>query len=419
MTQGQDELLRNRVAGYFLPRPPDRLAVAVSGGSDSLALLVLLADWAKNGGPEVSAVTIDHGLRANSAAEAEAVAAHCAGSGIKHDCVKWTDWDGTGNLPDQARRARYRLLAEWAEAAGIGHVALGHTADDQAETFLMRLSREAGVDGLSAMSATRRQGRVVFCRPALRITRQELRDVLTSRGLGWIDDPTNADEAYERVRARQVMAALAPLGISAENLSAVAHHMRDVRETLYWYVFLAARDVVEFQGGDILFDRRGFRVLQREVARRLVQASMKWINSAEYGPRGRALDLLMESIRGGTNMTLQGCHVLVCEDRIQITREYNAVAQLRAPVHEVWDARWHVTGPECSSDIEIAALGSDGLRQCPDWREIGLPEASQMSGPAIWRGDELLAAPLAGMPNGWKASLINDSEYYFAALLSH
>ena len=411
-------LLRDRVAGHFLPNPPARLGVAVSGGSDSLGLLYLLHDWARDAGCELRVVTVDHGLRPESAAEAEQVARHAQELGLRHDCLKWTGWDGHGNLQDQARRARYDLMAQWAETQGIQSVALGHTADDQAETFLMRLAREAGVDGLSAMTPRRRYGGIVFCRPALRATREELRDALRTRKIAWIDDPTNQDTAYERVRARQVLAALGPLGISANSLTAVAHHMSEVRKTLYWYVFLAARETVSFQNGDLLIARKEFRPLQREVARRLIQSALKWVSNAEYAPRGRAMDLLMESIRSGTSMTLLGCQVVIDAHNIRILREFKAVADRCSPVGVVWDGRWRLTGVVDGEGLEVGALGRNGLRQCPDWRQAGLPEASQWSGPAIWRGEDLIAAPLAGLGNGWVAELVHHEEDYFASLLS-
>ena len=418
MTPDRIALLRDRIAGHFLPRAPEDLGIAVSGGSDSMALMYVLHEWSRDGGPRLHAVTVDHGLRPESADEARKVAEHAQALGIPHACLKWQDWDGHGNLPDQARRARYNLMAQWAEAQGICTVALGHTADDQAETFLMRLAREAGVDGLSAMSTTRRHGRINFCRPALRTTREELRDVLRAKKVEWIEDPSNSDTAYERVRARNVLAAIAPLGITANSISAVAHHMSEVRTTLYWYVFLAAREMVSFQAGDILIARKEFRTLQNEVKRRLLQSVLGWIANAEYGPRGRAIDLLMESIRGGTGMTLQGCRVLIEPDQLRFVREYNAVAKLRVPVGQIWDRRWRLTGVVNGDGLEIGALGREGLRQCPDWRASGLPEASQHAAPAVWQGDQLVAAPSVSFGEGWQIDLLRDEEDFFASLLS-
>ena len=141
-----------------LDPPPPALGVAVSGGSESTALLIHLHDWAGPRGVALHAVTIDHGLRPEAAAEAAGVAALCARLAVPHDTLPWR-WDGRGNLPDAARRGRQALISDWAAARGIADVALGHTADDQAETLLMRLGRGSGVDGLAAMRPLRRRRR--------------------------------------------------------------------------------------------------------------------------------------------------------------------------------------------------------------------------------------------------------------------
>lgn len=410
--------LCSRIAGHFLPNPPGRLAVAVSGGSDSLGLLVVLNDWQLAGGPALHAVTVDHRLRPEAAQEAAKVAADCKRLGVPHDILTWTGWDGRGNLPDQARRARYGLMAGWARGQGIASIAIAHTADDQAETFLMRLARGAGVDGLSAMSERFESDGVTLCRPALSVFRHELRAVLEDRGISWVDDPSNEDLRYERVKARAALQEMAPLGITAASLVTVARQMSDVRKTLYLYALEAAQRLVRVHSGDLVFDRSGFDGLPRETARRLLQTSLKWISGAEYAPRGRALDDLLEAIAEGRDMTLQGCLVTLRKNDLRITREWKAVASERCKVTDVWDGRWRLEGPDIAG-AELRALGKDGLVHCPAHRETGLPAASLVAGPSVWRGDELLAAPLAGMENGWCAVLVRDEEAYFTSFLSH
>ncbi len=410
--------LCDRISGHFHPTPPQKLGVAVSGGSDSLALLHLLHDWSREGGAEIFAVSVDHGLRAEAAQEAAYVGEICKKLGVPHDVLRWQGWNGQGNLSDRARRARYSLIGEWAETHALPCVALGHTADDQAETFLMRLARQAGVDGLSAMSERRRIGRVEFCRPALKITRQALRDDLLRRGVKWVDDPTNDNPDYDRVRVRQMMPALEQLGLTATGLSNVAGHMAELRTMLYWYVFLAARDLVSMRSGDILIERKGFRTLPKDIARRLMQQALRWVNGAEYSPRGQAMDLLLESIRGGTGMTLQGCLITISKTHLRITREAQAVAKVVSTAGEPWDQRWCLDGA-WRDGYEIRALGFQGLQDCPDWHETGLPEATLKASPAMWEGDILIAAPLAGQANGWHAKLIRDEDDFFGAILSH
>ncbi|MGB7261684.1 MAG: tRNA lysidine(34) synthetase TilS, partial [Albidovulum sp.] len=150
-SDGDDAFLLHVAEHAFRSETPDVIAVAVSGGSDSMALLSLFARIQARRGGQLRAVTVDHRLRPEAADEAQAVAAFCQKINVQHDILVWDHGEITGNLQDQARRARYGLIGEWAQRSGIGHIVLGHTADDQAETFLMGLAREAGIDGLSGM----------------------------------------------------------------------------------------------------------------------------------------------------------------------------------------------------------------------------------------------------------------------------
>ncbi|MDT8327428.1 MAG: ATP-binding protein, partial [Roseovarius sp.] len=302
----------------------------------------------------------------------------------------------------------------------ITDIAIGHTADDQAETFLMRLARGAGVDGLSAMRARWQQGDVWFHRPLLGVTREALRAVLRARGLVWADDPSNEDAAYARVRARAALAALEPLGLGIEGLGDVARKMADMRATIYGYVFDAAKETLRFEAGDLVVTRAGFAALRPEVARRLLQSMLGWISGAEYVPRGRAMDGFLTAAYAGQGMTLQGCLLSATDDDLRLSREFNAVAGLRVPATGgVWDRRFLVQGGPDMAGAEIAALGEAGLRACPDWRMSGVPHASALALPGVWLGDELLAAPLAGWANGWTIQALRGEEEFYKALLSH
>lgn len=410
----EDPLLRT-VISALAPGRPTRLGVAVSGGGDSVALLHLLAAWRAAGGPELAAVTVDHGLRPEAAAEAEAVAAACAGLGVPHRVLRWQGWDGRGNLQDAARRARQRLIAEWAAGQGLGAVALGHTADDQAETLLLRLARGSGVDGLSGMMAERRAQGVLWLRPLLEVRRAELRDWLRARGIGWAEDPSNDDPRFDRVKARQALAALAPLGIDPAGLLDTAARMRMARQALALAAQAAARALARIDGGDVVL-AAGFGALPEETRLRIAAHALRWIGGGAYRPRLAALRAALSAVRDGKPATLAGCLLLPEAGGLRIAREPQAVASTVAAPGALWDGRWRLTGP-AAEGCEIRALGAAGLALCPDWRETGRPHATLAASPAVWRGADLVAAPLAGRPAGWRAEPACGEEDFFTSLI--
>ncbi|WP_245826589.1 tRNA lysidine(34) synthetase TilS [Rhodobacter aestuarii] len=379
------------------------VGVAVSGGSDSMATLWLLAQL-----HDVEAVTVNHGLRPEAEAEAEFVAQFCAAHGIPHTTLKWEGTQAQGNLMDAARRARLQLIGDWARRRGLGAVALGHTADDQAETFLMRLSREAGLEGLSGMRESFEAEGMLWLRPFLLQSRADLRRYLERQGIGWVEDPSNQNDRYDRVKARQALRVLRPLGISVAKLNAVVGHLAMAEQAVGFSLRRLAEEHVQEAAGDVLVDAWAFRNLfDAETSRRLVNAALMWISGADYPPRAaKVLDFLM-SWRTRRDCTLHGCRITVSDDTIRFTREAKAVTGLRVPVGQDWD-RWRLDGP-LEDGFEIAALGAEGLKQIKTWRDSGLPRPTLLASPAVWRGETLVSAPLAGRANGYSAHIVRGS----------
>lgn len=196
------------------------LVLAVSGGPDSTALLWLAAQWRARlkRGPRLVAVTVDHGLRAESAREAKDVKAFAASLDVEHRTLKWTGAKPAKGLPAAARDARYDLLAKAAKAAKATHIVTAHTSDDQAETLLMRLARGSGVAGLAAMARQSPRDGLVLARPLLEVAKARLIATLDKARVGFINDPTNHDLAFTRPRLRALMPVLAAEGIDARNL---------------------------------------------------------------------------------------------------------------------------------------------------------------------------------------------------------
>lgn len=383
-----------------------------------MALLYLLSEIAQAEGVALCAATVDHGLRPDSADEAAGVASVCASLGVSHDVLVWTGWNGAGNLQDQARRARYGLLTDWAVRRGVSAIALGHTADDQAETLLMRLGRAAGVTGLAGMAARRDQGGIEVLRPMLSITRVRLRAYLSKGGKSWVEDPSNHDERFDRIRARHALDGLGPLGITPESLSRVAENLARARDALDRYAQVSARDVAMVKDGDVVIDRDGFARLPDEIRRRIVVAIVRWIAGGDYPPRQTALDQALAALQAGTAGTLGGCLLIPDGDRTWFCRELNAVKREICRPGAVWDARWVLSGPD-QRGVEIRALGDDGIRQLPDWRVQGKPRGVLLASPSGWRGSELVCAPQAGFANGWLAAPHPQMPEFYASILSH
>lgn len=405
-------MLRHLSGSQFVSGRVKRLGVAVSGGSDSMALLDLMHWSSREYGFEIFAVTVDHGLRAEAREEAERVSTFCTNAGIPHDVLVWGGWDGRGNLQGRARKARYALIAEWAKTRNISCVALGHTEDDQAETVVMRLARKSGVDGLSAMERRVERDGVTWVRPLLAASREDLRGYLRTQKISWSEDPTNEDDTFERVRARKALATLKAAGVDAQALASVASNAQSARWALEHYAWREVMEnpAIEIIDGDIVFPENFLTPevqIPYEVGRRLMSAAFRWISGAEYPPRQSAFIEMDAAMIDTDKHTLGGCFVTrlhgerPIENKLRITREYNAVKDHVTPTDALWDGRWVLDGPH-SADLELRALG-EALKKVPDWRETGVPRVSLLASPSVWRGDELISAPVAGFENGWTA----------------
>ena len=388
------------IVADFFKHTAGPIGVAVSGGGDSVALLHLLAAARR----DLHVVSVDHGLRPEAAAEAAGVAQMAAGLGLAHHTLPWREWDGRGNLMDEARRARQRLIAGWALARGICTVALGHTADDQAETVVMRLARGSGVDGLAGMAPHHAALGVTWVRPLLSVRRQALRDDLVARGVDWVDDPTNDDPHYDRIRVRQALLPLARLGITVEGLTDTAARMTLARQVLDHAVQRLARDAVSVEAGEVCIRCEPLLAEPLETQLRLLSASIRWIARTDYRPRLAAVMATRAAVLAGKRRSLAGCLLGRAGAVIRITREPRAVERAVSATTGLWDNRWRVTGPHAPG-LEVRALGAGGLALCPNGRSIGVSRAALVVSPAIWQDTALISAPLAAPDGVWTADI--------------
>lgn len=270
--------------------PPGRLGLAVSGGPDSLALL-LLADAACPGG--IEAATVDHGLRPESAAEADFVAELGARLGVAHAILRPAE-PIAGSVQAAARQARYALLEHWRQARGLDWLLTAHHADDQAETLLMRLNRGAGVAGLSGVRAANRQ----VLRPLLGWRRAELAAIVEAAGIEAVADPSNADERFDRARIRKAIAGADWIDSPALARSAAA--LGEADQALEWAAERLFEQRTRADAEGLSLDPHG---IPPELRRRLVLRALRRIDP-RAAPRGEEMSRLLAALDGGGTATL-------------------------------------------------------------------------------------------------------------------
>ena len=295
----------------FEARPA--LAVAVSGGRDSMALAVLAQEWANARQGGVLALVVDHGLRSASAAEARATCERLVALGIEAEMLVWSGVKPATRIQQAAREARYRLLFEACRRHGILHLLMAHHADDQAETLAMRAARDSGPDGLAGMAALVEHRDARLLRPLLSVPRDRLTATLQAREVGWIDDPSNEDRRFERVRVRQDGAA------AVEPTGGRAAREREVAQ--------AVLRLLEVRADGVALDQLVVSDLSKEIAGRLLGRIVQAVGGGVYPPRRERLERAAARLsqdygpdpdRGKSgksrDFTLSGCQLMLRRD---------------------------------------------------------------------------------------------------------
>lgn len=293
-------------------------AVAVSGGGDSIALMHLLRGWAKANRQAAPVVlTVDHGLQPGSKSAARDVLRWAKALGLKAHRLVWDAEKPRSDIEAAAREARYRLIAEWCRKRGIATVYAGHTRDDQAETFLLRLARGSGLDGLAAMRAVSsypvagyQELRVV--RPLITFERQALRDYLTGLGQKWLEDPMNGEQRFGRVRVRKAMKALGEAGLTPARIAGAASHLERARDALDEVTAAVLQRACRADGEAVLVESKALIAAPREVGLRALARVLMGVSGQAYRPRFERLERLFDSIAAealGAGKTLHGCRI--------------------------------------------------------------------------------------------------------------
>jgi len=407
-----DEPIRDdELAALFAPLSRfGRIGLAVSGGADSTALMHLATRWLallEAAAPACVVLTVDHGLRAEAAAEARAVAEQANALGLPHETLHWVGEKPRANVQALARNARLELLTEAARRHDLSALVMAHHLDDQAETFLLRLARGSGVAGLAAMADERMLDGITLLRPLLGVSRARLRATLLDAGVGWSEDPSNTDAGYARVRMRGLMPALAGEGLTAERLAGTARHMRRAADALDALVdgFLADSALVH-PGGFVGLRPGALAAAREEIALRLLARAIRFAGGQRYTPRLDALEGLFDSLTDTAAQrvcrTLGGAVVERACGAVWIYREAGRdgfeECDLSGAEPVIWDRRFRVSlqEPVVNERLTLRALGLDGRCQLDAETGGEWPKRAVETVPSLWIGENVVAA--AGVP---------------------
>jgi tRNA(Ile)-lysidine synthase len=387
-----------------------RIAIAVSGGCDSLALLDCIDRWRRQqpNPPTVLVLTVDHGLRRSSAEDAKRVVAIAKARGLKAGVLRWTGDKPKGDIVAAARAARYRLLLGATRAAKASHLLLAHQRDDQAETLLLRLARGSGVFGLAAMRKEIATGEVTIFRPFLDVARARLQETIAVAGLEPVEDAMNSDPRYARARLRRIMPLLSADGIDAAGLAATAGRLASAAEAIDE---AATRVIERVVAPDELaaaaIDAGVFTAVPAEIRLRALVRILIAVGGEDYPPRFERLQALdAEMARHGASSrlkrTLGGAVIEGRRGRFVVYREIGRAGlpemKVKSGFLGIWDHRFLVEiGKGAPSGLALAALGEAGRRQ------IGARAGAVAAGvlaalPALWLKGSVFAVPPLGYP---------------------
>lgn len=303
------------------------LLFAVSGGPDSIALMLLASCWSLRKDRRIAIATVDHGLRAGSLDEANLVGEWSRALGFTHHVLAWRGAKPKTRIQERAREARYRLLTRCAQDIGASAIVTAHHADDQAETILFRLTRGSGVAGLAGMSSVSTLGDLHLHRPLLQLRKAQLEDICVQAGQAFVRDPSNENVDFARTRIRQLQATLAAQGLDFTALLRLGARASQANEALTWIsANIAASAEAERVASNVRFEANRLRSLPLEILQRILATEISRISTKaplRLERLERAAQRMSEALnsRKCVRMTLGGAILTLDERNLAIARE--------------------------------------------------------------------------------------------------
>ncbi len=376
------------------------LAIAVSGGCDSMCLLRLLSDWCKANHHPLVALTVDHGIRPEAKDEANQVQSWCQLLDVKHYTLTWKGTIPTSNIQAKARKIRYKLLEEFCKNHHILHLFLAHHKQDQAETVMLRLMRGASVSGMAAMRKQSTYNNILLLRPLLTISSEQICATIKLYQQDFIQDPSNQDPRYLRVETRQFLDQLQRKEEIVTHINRTAKHMQRVNAFLNQEVTYTKEKYVNFHPfGFAIIQKDFFSNTHEEIALRTLSQTLMSVSGASKTVRFEELERLYHSLRlqETSALTLGGCIIRQRKNKFLILRETAALAKATAVrPNMIFDGRFFCEWPSYRehSTYLIGPLKAKGWHSiCEHVKTDKLPNEVFYALPALQTLEKVIAVP--------------------------
>jgi len=375
------------------------LALAVSGGPDSMALVLCTLRWAQKTQHKLIAFIVDHALRPQSAHEANQTQEILTGLGIETEILRWDHPPIVSRLHVSARKARYHLLVNACRKHGASSLLLAHQREDQAETILMRLAKGSGIDGLAGMATANESDGIRLLRPLLNFSKERLIATCADAKIRFITDPSNLSDQFARGRLRRVLPLLESEGLTADRLIDLGQRAAEARDALDHYanIFLSQYGVQDF-AGVVRIDIAALRSVPRAIIQRVMAKVLQATHRQDYAPEYVALHNLIDAMLVPHIMpprTLHGSLISANEDTLTVMREYATITDtpnILPGEIKIWDGRWQValSAHAPSGSYVIRPLGNpphEVIEHLAPGLCRAVPQGRARAGlPALWLG---------------------------------